>query len=276
MDSIDQERAKLAADAERELVRLWRAWRTIHEMCQDRVGACFPACLSTCLICIGRATNYQKTKYEYLLIHFVTVSLTAAVPLSTPAQILVQVYILLTQLLYSRKKMTTSFKPTNDMLKKYTPLPTASNPNPVPQIGTIWIEFSTETAGIGVKPMRLFVHHITDHKFYTGILVTQAPVTPTALKLIPSVSHEATIETFQEQDLLVNITHHELVPKHIPLSAEEKKKLLERYRLKESQLPRIQTADPVAKYLGLRRGQVVKIIRKSETAGRYASYRWAI
>lgn len=172
--------------------------------------------------------------------------------------------------------MTTSFKPTNDMLKKYTPLPTASNPNPVPQIGTIWIEFSTETAGIGVKPMRLFVHHITDHKFYTGILVTQAPVTPTALKLIPSVSHEATIETFQEQDLLVNITHHELVPKHIPLSAEEKKKLLERYRLKESQLPRIQTADPVAKYLGLRRGQVVKIIRKSETAGRYASYRWAI
>ena len=172
--------------------------------------------------------------------------------------------------------MTTSFKPTNDMLRKYTPLPTTSNPNPVPQIGTIWIEFSTETAGIGVKPMRLFVHHITDHKFYTGILVTQAPVTPTALKLIPSVSHEATIETFQEQDLLVNITHHELVPKHIPLSAEEKKKLLERYRLKESQLPRIQTADPVAKYLGLRRGQVVKIIRKSETAGRYASYRWAI
>ncbi|KAL9628785.1 MAG: hypothetical protein Q9164_007147, partial [Protoblastenia rupestris] len=36
MDSVDQERQKLAADAERELTRLWRAWRTIHEMCQDR------------------------------------------------------------------------------------------------------------------------------------------------------------------------------------------------------------------------------------------------
>ena len=71
----------------------------------------------------------------------------------------------------------------------------------------------------------------------------------------------------------MNITKHELVPKHILLSREEKKRLLQRYRLKESQLPRIQRDDPVARYLGLKKGNVVKIVRRSETSGRYASYR---
>lgn len=123
--------------------------------------------------------------------------------------------------------------------------------------------------------MRDFAQLIQKHNFHTGILVTQNAITPAALKIVPVVL-PSIIETFTERDLLVNITHHELVPTHVLLSPIEKKKLLERYRLKETQLPRIQTGDPVAKYLGLRRSEVVKIIRKSETAGRYASYRCAI
>ena len=164
--------------------------------------------------------------------------------------------------------------PTDEMIKRDTARATKSNPNPSTSAGTIWVEFSPETT-IGIKHLRAFAQHLDANNFTTGLFITIGTVTAAALRAFePLTERGITAEHFREEDLLVNITRHELVPKHVLLSAEEKKVLLDRYRLKETQLPRIQHSDPVARYLGLKRGQVVKIIRKSETAGRYASYRW--
>ena len=85
-----------------------------------------------------------------------------------------------------------------------------------------------------------------------------------------------TLETFQLDDLQVNITHHSLVPVHSVLSDEEKLELLKKYRIQDHQLPKIQVTDPIARYFGVSRGNVMKIVRPSETAGRYITYRIAI
>ena len=110
-----------------------------------------------------------------------------------------------------------------------------------------------------------------------GIIIIPGTVTSLAKQKLKESndSRACHIEVFEDKELIVNITEHELVPKHIILSDEEKKSLLNKYRLKESQLPKILTTDPVARFLGLVKGQVVKIIRASETAGRYITYRIA-
>ncbi|OAL68965.1 hypothetical protein A7D00_6942 [Trichophyton violaceum] len=232
----DEDYSRASDEADREMTRLWRTWRTVFELLLDR--------------------GYEVTEEE------VKISLSDfkqrySDALGFP----------------DRNKMRISARPSQAMMERYTPLPTPSKPNTVPECGTIHVEFCSETQSVGTKHIRAFNQFIDQQNYHAGIFITQSPISPSAIRLLTAIPGRF-CEHFLEQELLVNITHHELVPKHILLSAEEKKKLLQRYRLKESQLPRIQSGDPVAKYLGLRRGQVVKIIRKSETAGRYSSYRW--
>jgi len=70
-----------------------------------------------------------------------------------------------------------------------------------------------------------------------------------------------------------NILKHELVPEHIILKEEEKNELLEKYKIKPKNLPKILTTDPVVKALNAKEGDILKIIRKSKTAGTSAYYR---
>ncbi|KAG2175101.1 hypothetical protein INT44_007579 [Umbelopsis vinacea] len=133
--------------------------------------------------------------------------------------------------------------------------------------------FFPKDKSVGVKPIRKYVERMLTQNIPKGIIIFQQTMTSSANKVIQGMSAKYHLESFQEAELLVNITQHVLVPIHIVLSQEEKLALLKRYRLKETQLPRIQQTDPVARYYGLKRGQVVKIMRNSETSGRYVSYR---
>eukprot|EP00922_Rhytidocystis_sp_ex-Travisia-forbesii_P057626 GHVS01085307.1.p1 GENE.GHVS01085307.1~~GHVS01085307.1.p1 ORF type:complete len:207 (-),score=18.36 GHVS01085307.1:231-851(-) len=144
------------------------------------------------------------------------------------------------------------------------------------QTQRIIVYFADETKKTGVKPIRELSERMEERNIPKAILVTQNVLTAFAKDAISEAAPRHVIEYFLETELLVNITHHELVPKHVPLNSAEKVNLLQRYKVKELQLPRIQSVDPVARYFGLGKGQVVKIIRPSETAGRYVTYRLVV
>lgn len=67
-----------------------------------------------------------------------------------------------------------------------------------------------------------------------------------------------------------------MVPKHELLTPEEKEEILAQYRVKPHQLPWIKASDPASRAIGARPGDIVRIIRDSPTAGKYASYRYVI
>ena len=70
------------------------------------------------------------------------------------------------------------------------------------------------------------------------------------------------IEVFCITELQYNITKHELVPKHILLSKEEAKKM------REFQIPFILRSDPIVRFYDFKRGDVIRIERKTLPAYR--------
>ncbi|XP_076462748.1 DNA-directed RNA polymerases I, II, and III subunit RPABC1 [Babylonia areolata] len=148
----------------------------------------------------------------------------------------------------------------------------AHNDNPTDQM----FVFFPDEPKVGIKTIKAYCQQMQQDNIMKAVIVVQTGMTPSAKQALVEMAPKYILEQFIETELLVNITEHMLVPEHVVMTTEEKTELLARYKLKESQLPRIQQGDPVARYFGLKRGQVVKIIRPSETAGRYVSYRLVV
>ena len=73
-----------------------------------------------------------------------------------------------------------------------------------------------------------------------------------------------------------DVRQHVLVPKHEILSKEKAQEVLERYKISPHQLPLIKSSDPVAKTIGAKPGDILKITHNSPTAGRAIVYRYVI
>lgn len=82
------------------------------------------------------------------------------------------------------------------------------------------------------------------------------------------------LQVFMMKELMYNPSKHVLVPKHEKLTEDQAKAVLEKYMVKsKAQLPQIHKTDIMARWLGLRHGDVVRITRFNPTSGEYYYYR---
>jgi DNA-directed RNA polymerase subunit H len=73
-----------------------------------------------------------------------------------------------------------------------------------------------------------------------------------------------------------DIFQHKLVPKQEILTEEERTELLSKFRVQPYQLPQISSVDPTVKAIGAKPGDVLRVIRKSPTAGEHTAYRYVV
>jgi len=116
---------------------------------------------------------------------------------------------------------------------------------------------------------------LMDEKYPTNevtVIIVQDKQTPQIAKELLNDEYKL-YEIFSMKNLMFNITHHEIVPKHILLNQEEIELVLKQYQTTRAQLPKLLTTDPVAKYYGMKAGDVCKIIRQSPMTGESYYYR---
>ncbi|GAU26089.1 hypothetical protein TSUD_225520, partial [Trifolium subterraneum] len=95
--------------------------------------------------------------------------------------------------------------------------------------------FFPEEVKVGINVLRTYAKRMESENVFRAILVCQSSLTTQSKNFIIEIASKFHMEIFQEAELLVNVKDHVLVPEHQVLTDTEKKTLLERYTLKETQ-----------------------------------------
>ena len=129
-----------------------------------------------------------------------------------------------------------------------------------------------DEATVGIAMMNALYKLLEEKKLKRAIVITEGRFTHAAKK----GAKKKKVELLPKSFPVFEIFEHTLVPKHEILSEKEKSQLLTQYKLQPYQMPQIKATDPAVKAIGAKPGDMLKIIRKSATAGEHIAYRYVV
>ena len=125
---------------------------------------------------------------------------------------------------------------------------------------------------VGINSINRVAKAMKDLDIERGIIVTDGRYT----HAVKTGAKKKKIELLPKTFPAFDIFQHGLVPRQEILSEEEKAELLLRFRVQAYQLPQISSVDPTVKAIGGKPGDVLRVIRKSPTAGEHVAYRYVV
>jgi len=125
---------------------------------------------------------------------------------------------------------------------------------------------------IGIKQIKNIEAKMISENVNRAIVFYNSTITAFAKQYLKE-ENEFDIEMFKIDSMKFCLLDHDLIPEVCIVDDSEKKDLLSFYRIKETNLPRIQFEDPVVRYLGAKKGNVLRFTRPSESAGVYSYWR---
>ncbi len=127
-------------------------------------------------------------------------------------------------------------------------------------------------ATVGIAAMNTLYKIMKEKDLDRAIVVTEGRYTH-AVKL---GAKKKKVELLPKTFPVFDIFEHALVPFHEILTEKEKNQLLTQFKVKPYQMPQIKSGDPAVKAIGAKPGDILKITRKSTTAGEHITYRYVV
>lgn len=115
---------------------------------------------------------------------------------------------------------------------------------------------------LGVNESNEAIKYMRTYNVRKAVLITEKQLSPSSSNKIDGLV-AYNIQVFLEQEMSYDPTEHFLVPTHIPLSDEDQTKFLNENDITIDQLPVIPSTDIIARYYGMRAGQIVRIEREN-------------
>jgi DNA-directed RNA polymerase subunit H len=134
----------------------------------------------------------------------------------------------------------------------------------------VWCILNEATVGIAM--MNNLYKLLEEKGLERAIVITEGRFTHAAKQ----GAKKKKVELLPKSFPVFEIFEHKLVPKHEILDDKEKTQVLAQYKIQPYQMPQIKATDPAVKAIGARPGDMLKIIRKSATAGEHIAYRYVV